>query len=376
MKTDMHKDWTDAFRESFPEEARPAAGGWEAVAGRLRRAAARRRAAVAAATLALPLAGGIFFLPNRSDTGSPEIAVVNTPSAIPDHDNPATAHDVLPLSADTPAAGRELKKSLSGQATAQNGHAVLKDAIIEHESPRSDPPVNKNTAVGHEGTEEVSTHVIGEATDLPDLFAETTETPARKRRLAIGLGGAATAGGTPTTVTAGNFSAELSTKSSNNFWSNNSMNVFQHEYFHDLPLGFGITASYGITDRIWLESGLEYTRLHSRLDDIHTFMHFAGIPLRANYRFCSAGPLDLYTGAGVKAEKCLKATLGGLKVPEKGLQWSGSVLLGAQVRLTRGTRLYLQPDLAYYFTKTTLMSYRTENRLSFSINAGLRFDIQ
>ena len=57
MRTDTQKEWTDAFRESFPEEVRPADGGWEAVAGRLRRAAARRRAAIAAAALALPLAG-------------------------------------------------------------------------------------------------------------------------------------------------------------------------------------------------------------------------------------------------------------------------------------------------------------------------------
>ena len=41
MRTDTHKEWTDAFRESFPEEVRPAEGGWEAVAGRMRRAAAR-----------------------------------------------------------------------------------------------------------------------------------------------------------------------------------------------------------------------------------------------------------------------------------------------------------------------------------------------
>ena len=58
MRTDTHKEWTDAFRESFPEEVRPADGGWEAVAGRVRRAAARRRAAIVAAALALPLAGG------------------------------------------------------------------------------------------------------------------------------------------------------------------------------------------------------------------------------------------------------------------------------------------------------------------------------
>ena len=81
MRTDTQKEGTDAFRESFPEEVRPADGGWEAVAGRLRRAAARRRAAIAAAALALPLAGGIFFL-NRPDSGETLIEVREAPGLV------------------------------------------------------------------------------------------------------------------------------------------------------------------------------------------------------------------------------------------------------------------------------------------------------
>ena len=379
MKTDNHNDWTDAFRESFPEEARPAAGGWEAVAGRMRRAAARRRAAIAAAALALPVAGGIFFIPQRHGTTGPEIAVVDTPSvSIPNSPDTDVAQDAPALMADIPASGRVLRNVSSEPVSSRISDPVPENATAEHADRENDSPVNPDDREDSVPPESESTPsaVLGEAIDLPDLFAGTTDAPAHRRRLTIGLAGGTTAGGTPTTVTAGSMSSELSTKSSNNFWNNTTTTVLQHGYFHDLPLSFGVTASYSLTDRISLESGIEYTRLHSRLDDIHTFMHFAGIPVRMDYRLFSSGRFDFYAGVGGEVEKCLKATLGGMRVSEKKLQWSGSALLGAQVRLARNISLYLQPDLTYYFTKTSLVSYRTENRLSLSVHAGLRFNIE
>ena len=380
MKTDNHNDWTDAFRESFPEEARPAAGGWEAVAGRMQRAAARRRAAIAAAALALPVAGGIFFLPQHHEVPDPQVAVVDNPSAvIPGTDDSSIITPDSPaLMAYTPGQSGVIKNAISEHGPSLISEPLSEDTASEHVDHGNDSPVDPGESEEPVPSESESTPpaVLGEVIDLPDLFAETTDAPARGRRLTIGLAGATTAGGTPTTVTAGSMSAELSTKSSNNFWNNTTTTVLQHEYFHDLPLSFGVTASYSLTDRISLESGIEYTRLHSRLDGIHTFMHFAGIPVRMDYRLFSSGRFDFYAGVGGEVEKCLKATLGGMRVSEKQLQWSGSALLGAQVRLARNISLYLQPDLTYYFTKTSLVSYRTENRLSLSVHAGLRFNIE
>jgi hypothetical protein len=149
----------------------------------------------------------------------------------------------------------------------------------------------------------------------------------------------------------------------------------QKEYVHDLPLSFGLTARYSLTDRLSIESGIEYTYLHSRLDDIHTVMHLAGIPLQMDYNLFTAGPVELYAGVGGTVEKCLKATLGGLSVKERDLQWSGSVSAGARYKLSRNAWLYLQPDVSYYFTRTILATYRTENRLGLTFRAGLLFDI-
>ena len=167
----------------------------------------------------------------------------------------------------------------------------------------------------------------------------------------------------------------FSTKASNNHFNNASGTILQHEYFHDLPVSLGLTARYALNDRISLESGLDFTRLHSRLDDLHSTMFFAGIPLRMEVILFTSGPFEVYSGIGGEAEKCLKATLGGMKCEEPHIQWSGSAFLGAQTRISRSSWLYFQPELTYYFTKTSLISYRTENRLGITLNAGLRFDI-
>ena len=158
-------------------------------------------------------------------------------------------------------------------------------------------------------------------------------------------------------------------------WNNTSGVILQHEYIHDLPMSLGLSARYGLNDRISLETGLEFTRLHSRLDDLHSLMLFAGIPLRMDIRLFKSGPAEVYAGIGGEAEKCLKASFGGIKCNEPKIQWSGSAFLGAQTRIANSAGLYLQPELSYYFTTTTLVSYRTENRLGITLNAGLRFDI-
>ncbi|MBO4918465.1 MAG: hypothetical protein J5374_11385 [Bacteroidales bacterium] len=391
MKTDNHNDWADAFRESFPEEVRPEAGGWETVAGRMRRAAARRRAVVAAAVLALPVAAGILFLPSRPDTNDNGIAVVETPApaALTPGSDPESASSNLiaevssTMEEDSFVGLRPPRNDNKG--TPSRNVIPSEVSVIPSEAKESIPPAlaptNTDTVKHvHEAampSDNTASLIQG---DLPELFEEDAEEPARARRLAVGIGGGATAGGTPTTVTTTTLASGFMTKApmataSNNFFNNTSGTILQHRYVHDLPVSLGLSARYGITDRLWLESGLEFTRMHSRLEDLNTVMLFAGIPLRVDYTLFSSRSFEAYAGIGGKAEKCLKATLGGMKVSEPKLQWSASALAGAQMRLTGNAWLFLQPDLTYYFTKTSLLSYRTENRLGLTFHAGLRFDI-
>ena len=83
----------------------------------------------------------------------------------------------------------------------------------------------------------------------------------------------------------------------------------------------------------------------------------------------------MYAGIGVKAEKCIAASLSQVQCDERSLQWSTETFAGAQCKIGRRTHLYFQPELSYYLTKTDLITYRTENPLTFSLNAGIRFDL-
>ena len=164
-----------------------------------------------------------------------------------------------------------------------NEPSVLKDVTPEHRSTANESTVLRDAGSEHGGTP----------------FPDAEEAPAHTgHRLSVGIGAGSTAGGAPTSATVASIAGGLATKASNlisnNFLSNTTGMIMQKEYVHDLPLSFGINARYRLTERISIESGIEYTYLHSRLDDIHTVMHFAGIPLRADYNLFTAGQVEFY----------------------------------------------------------------------------------
>ena len=408
MKTDKHNDWTDAFRESFPQEAQPEAGGWEAVAGRMRRAAARRRAFVAAAALALPLAAGLFlFLPSRPDSRdivaeAPVQAVVTTAreADTPVTDAVSTVPDAIIPEADRASLLAEAKDSFVGLRPPRNDNEsvipddspVIKDTptVIPDDSfvipgnpsvipdtPSVTPTEAKESPVPAPTSTNINTVTAASDAVVPGFDEYPGYASTRHHTVSVGVHAGSTAAGATNSLTTTSMAGAISTKSANNYYFNNtSGTILQHKYVHDLPVTLGLAVRYGLTGRISLESGLDFTRMHSRLDGLHTVMLYAGIPLRINYRLFSTGRVEAYAGLGGKAEKCLRATFGGMKVSEPGLQWSGSTLIGAQARLTRNAWIFVQPDLTYYFTKSTLVSYRSENRIGLTVNAGLRFDLQ
>ena len=150
-------------------------------------------------------------------------------------------------------------------------------------------------------------------------------------------------------------------------------------YRHSVPFVLGLSVRAGLTPNIGLESGVEYTYLHSVIDFADSSMderlHFIGIPLRLNARLWSCGGFDLYAGIGGKAEKCIAASLGRVFCEEPRLQWSAEAFGGIQYRMGDHTWLYFQPAFTWYLSRTDLVTYRTEHPLGLSLQAGLRFDL-
>ena len=165
--------------------------------------------------------------------------------------------------------------------------------------------------------------------------------------------------------------------------NNTSLDGFRSttdHYRHDLPVSLGLTARMELTPRIGVESGLEYTYLHSAVlseaVQLDQRLHFVGIPVRVDTRLWSRNGIDLYAGLGAKAEKCISATMGKIECEEPRLQWSTEAFAGVQYRIAPRAHLYFQPQISYSLTKTDLVTYRTETPLVFTLNAGLRFDLK
>ncbi len=165
--------------------------------------------------------------------------------------------------------------------------------------------------------------------------------------------------------------------------NNSALNAFQSttdHYRHDLPVSLGLTARMELTPRVGVESGLEYTYLHSTVlseaVQMDQRLHFVGIPVRVDTRLWSRDGIDLYAGLGAKVEKCISATMGKIECEEPRLQWSTEAFGGVQYRIAPRAHLYFQPQISYSLTKTDLVTYRTEAPMVFTLNAGLRFDLK
>ena len=385
MKQGSNKDWTDAVREKALSGATvPSPVSWEAVGRRMRRAAALRRT-VLSAVVVLPLLVLLVWAPWRKEElppPQPEARILQ--AGIPDQ----VGDDRGMVGDDSGMVGDDTRVIVDERGPAPVRLAEIPDQVGDDSGMDGDDK-------GKAGEDERQV-----PRDEPEPFV-WPEAPGKadRPRIAIGLrAGAGTVRRTgdialqsapyiaaltylnawDTMVAPGvksNYANTLSYAAEANILYPNAVN----NYTHDLPLTLGLSVRLDLSPRFGVESGLEYTYLHSvgesvsgRLDQR---LHFIGIPLRADTRLWTGKGFDLYMGAGVKMEKCVSAVLGRIACEEPRLQWSAEAFGGIQYRLGDRTHLYFQPALSYYFTKTDLPTCRTEHPLSVSLHAGLRFDL-
>jgi hypothetical protein len=162
---------------------------------------------------------------------------------------------------------------------------------------------------------------------------------------------------------------------------------------HRVPITFGMGIATGVSPRLSLETGINYTSLRSDFQAAGSLdytmrqqLHYIGVPVALMWRFADAGPVNLYVRGGGMLEKGVKGTLrttipgSALDQTEdiemKGLQPSLNASLGLQVELGGRVGLYLEPGVNFYpEMQEQPQSYRSENPLTFGIRAGLRFNL-
>ncbi len=385
MKQGSNRDWTDAVREKALSGATvPSPVSWEAVGRRMRRAAALRRT-VLSAVVVLPLLVLLVWAPWRKEEMTPPQPVARSlPAGIPDQ----VGDDRGMVGDDSGMVGDDTRVIVEDRGPAPVRLAEIPDQVGDDSGMDGDDK-------GQAGEDEQQV-----PRDEPEPFV-WPENPgkAARPRIAIGLrAGAGTVRRTgdialqsapyiaaltylnawDTMVAPGvksNYANTLSYAAEANILYPNAVN----NYTHDLPLTLGLSVRLDLTPRLAVESGLEYTYLHSveesvagRLDQR---LHFIGIPLRMETTLWTWDRLGFYAGIGGKVEKCVSASLGTVLCEESRLQWSAEAFGGIQYRIGSRAQLYFQPELSYYFTRTDLITYRTEHPLGLSLHAGLRFDL-
>ena len=176
---------------------------------------------------------------------------------------------------------------------------------------------------------------------------------------------------------------------------------------YDLPLTFAFTFGIPLVNRLHLNTGLQYTYIHSKTEKFENDtrkpinrddqeLHYLGIPLMLSYRIVDKNIFKLYVSGGGVAEKGLLEThnvrnfddtnIENVTLPTdkknrkiEGFQFSLNANLGASVTLVKGLALYAEPGLAWYIPATKYRqpdSRRTKNPFFVSITAGLRFNFE
>ena len=73
---------------------------------------------------------------------------------------------------------------------------------------------------------------------------------------------------------------------------------------YHMPLTAGITMERVLNNRLALETGIQYNRLHA-----DRTLHTLGIPVKLNVMLASTSTVDLYATVGGAAEKCIALSL-------------------------------------------------------------------
>jgi len=360
----------DALREKeLSERLTPAPASWEAVGRRVRRGAALRRAGLTAGALA-PIVALLLWAPwhRPAQPAAPTlVAQTGTPPA--PTDQPAViAGPPVVIQSDPSIVILSDSEESPAPLLADATPAVDPFAALPDDAPRHRPRLSVGFRAGSGARVDIgepASQAYASQTLMVANYLNTLD-PA-----------------SPEYANSGSLASSVPADAPPSYYAS----VFEQyasrslvsRYHHDMPVTLGLSVRMALTPRAGLESGLEYTYLHSVEElgkqTLDQRLHLVGIPLRADLRLGSAGHFDFYLGLGGKVEKCVSATLGRVSCDEPRLLWSAGAFAGIQYRLGRHASLYFQPDLSYYFTQTELVTYRTENPLSVSLHAGLRWDL-
>lgn len=156
---------------------------------------------------------------------------------------------------------------------------------------------------------------------------------------------------------------------------------------HSLPVSFGLSVGYALSERLSLTTGIVYTYAASDLtkssggDDIveNQRLHYLGVPVGVKYKVWGSGIVHTYATAGAQADfnvSAVQAT-GDMKtnIDKDRVQFSANAAAGVQVDVARSVGVYAEPGVKYYFNNHSDVSTIFKDKpWNFNLQIGLRVD--
>lgn len=169
------------------------------------------------------------------------------------------------------------------------------------------------------------------------------------------------------------------------------------EISFSLPFSVGVGIKYDFSSRWAVGTGVRYTNLHRAFlgdyvgegfrvlqTDIDNEQHWLGVPFNVYYSIVNRGRWRVNAFGGGSAEWLLDNDFlvhnspNDLHYHQKGqyTQWSGTLGLGVEFKLSPVVGFYVDPSFRYFFdTERQPRSLRTIQPLRFDVEVGLRFSL-
>jgi hypothetical protein len=428
----MMEDWTDIIGEELEniEEPLPA-DDWSVLQQKYAAAQKRKKAAAfawAGGITSVAAAVALVLLLVRPDVTS--VITEQTASVIPDPIGDLTesvaetltsTEEIVPI--DSNVVEHTIDTVLRVAPSVQKKVSVPVDFV---KTPVDDVLIaeNRSDETPSENTEEVF-DVIRDTTSLKDklladasiankkdssddAYTESTGTfgfddfpddePRRKRRpMSIGISGSTS--GSPVMKVMGDFAPELPMAPEPPEEPDDSLATetpqpamtmmraksgYSDSYQHEIPVSVGLSARFFLTDRLSINTGLNYTRYKSLRTRWFAatcdsqkdwqYAHYIGVPVRLDYNAVNRKHFNLYFGAGLQMDKCVYATVGDERLHEKQILFGLNGAMGLQVNIVPMVGLYFEPEVSYALNKGAIETFRSDEPFVVTVRGGLRFN--
>ena len=395
--------WDEAIQAKlFDHEVEHMPEDWEAIASRLPEErpvtwpfAFRYWSAAAAAVLALVL-GGLYLFDQVPETVrlAEEMSQIETDrSIIP---TPATPAPSIAAPA-TRAVNAWVARATSTRSFRAHAQQPI-ERITDKESAAEIAAVEPSHREDAQREEEVITESV--ASQQPRTKAtdttQPTHQPAKQRKWSFGMGAGNLSVGTsqlvPHYVTN---SAALRSESlmSMNTWGATQEASPKTDIQHHTPINFGISVSRQLSNRFYLQTGLNYSYLRSEWATNGTYhietdqrLHFLGLPLSIAYRiaewnrflfYASAGGMAEVNVAGKRQSQLFSDEISIVKQTEhirmKEWLWSVNGKVGVSYPIVRFVSAFGEVSANYYFDNgSTIETIHSEKPFTIGFNMGFR----